>query len=290
MMIDDLVERGRGKRGWTSDAWARGGSGQFDAEWLDPNGVYLPSMIAARVIFFLLMIIGTSGFAQTSVTVRDTGMVRGKNVLPVYVVSGVAKDDTLTVHIAFDPRLIEVGYVVTGNSGCDVRAWKVMNESAQRSVAMVEVVVRDDSAARGEMLRCGIDVLSGPDTVTIVEPVVYRRNGRAEADVTMRSGRISIRNSDPIILQETEYLGPAYPSASRTPVFAFRTSVVADLTFTIFDAGGHARIVEQVPAVPAGRGTYVCASPLFPTLCAGMYVLRMESARGEFWTPFIVLR
>ncbi|MFM8178050.1 MAG: hypothetical protein ACKOAG_02555 [Candidatus Kapaibacterium sp.] len=244
-----------------------------------------------RILFFLLFLV--SGFAvcaQEGVTVRDTSLFRGKNILPVDVRLNVSPGDTLSLHLAFDPRLIEMTGVTAGISVCDVRRWSVMRESEMRSVASIEVVLRGGGTADGEILRCGMDVLSGPDTITVIEPLPLRRNGDTVRGLALTPGRVRILNSTPIILQETEYLGPAYPSASRTPVFSFRTTTPSDLTFTVFDAGGHARIVERLAAVPAGRGTYECGSPLFPTLCAGMYLLRMETVRGAYWTSFIVLR
>lgn len=241
-------------------------------------------------VFLVVTIHGVAVVSQNSMTVRDTALFRGRNTIPVYGMWSVQKGDALTIDVAFDPRFLSIDSVTAVDSVLSTTSWSATGAGSTRAVLRVSVVVNKVVDAERDLLRCVVDVLNGPDTTSYLELLRVERNGKVDSSFALNSSRISIKNSTPIVLKESEFLGPAYPSASRTPVFKYRTIATADVTFTMFDAGGHARIVEQLVAVSAGNHTYECGSPLYSTLCAGLYLLRMETVRGDYWTSFIVLR
>lgn len=289
MRVSHLIQRGLMIRGgiYVELTCVHAGSARV----LSLNGVYLPVMILFRAFVFLVVTIhGVAVVSQNSMTVRDTALFRGRNTIPVYGTWSVQTGDALTLDLAFDPRFLSIDSVTAVDSVLSTTGWSVAGAGFTRAVLRVNVVVNMAVNAERNLLRCVVDVLNGPDTTSYLEILRVERNGKVDSSFALNSGRISIKNFTPIVLKESEFLGPAYPSASRTPVFKYRTIAASDVTFTMFDAGGHARIVEQLVAVPAGNHTYECGSSLYSTLCAGLYLLRMETMRGDYWTSFIVLR
>jgi hypothetical protein len=223
--------------------------------------------------------------AQSYIGMQDTSLTRGLHQLPISAYFQAEAGDSLSLRLGCDPRTLHLSGVERTGASIRVGGWSSEGDSVLR----IGFVLEQAMTVETEILRLAIDVLNSSDSISLLRVLGCEKNGVALSPLSTRDASIRVFNAPPVVLKETEFIGAAFPSASAMPSFSCHISVQGDVVFRVYDVGGRALIEERMQDVRPGSFVFQFSSPLFATLCDGMYTVSMETAAGSYSSPCIIL-
>lgn len=238
-------------------------------------------------ILLLFCVLYLPSSAQNRVSITDTSVVRGLHVLMLRIQGDVMARDTFHVRVMYDRRLLDLREIRCEDSSIQTTSFSVQTLTGNEAECSFSLFVQRTPSNGVVVMNMDVDVLAGSDTITRAEPRECLRNGTVFTS-QYTGGTIHILDA-PIGISRTEYVGPAYPTATSMPTFRYYLALPGTVVFTVYDVVGRVLTEESITTSVGGTQEYKPRSESFLYLCDGPYILRMQTLVGQYSTPFIIM-
>lgn len=252
------------------------------------------------VAFF--SIVSTYAGSNLTITVPDTIVQRAAIFSIPIRVSNFPAGQILSaqVQLSYNPSLFVIRSIFGGVSNifqCSqmkVDTTVAPSEDnclpATRATLTVSCDSLKNNGGDGILFSIGMQALAGSETVGVIDPLKLFINGTSTT-ATVQSGKITIQGGLPIMQIFQDGLLGCYPNPIRgysTITFDYSLADDTNVKFELFSMGG--TLVKEFPEIGGHCGNSTFQYFMDPNISQGLYLMRMSTKNGAFFTFFEYLK
>ena len=171
--------------------------------------------------FVVFLLFGASLQSQSTVAVHDSSLLRGTHEIPLYATLSISSGDSVCVNVHFNPQLLDITGISSSQLSVTQAQYTVEKASLSSALLHLSFLSGGISITNAVLLSLHVELLAGPDSLTVLEPNFLCRNGQAVSGVTFKTGTLHLLDDIPVKPADIEFLGTAFPHPGNDQRFAY---------------------------------------------------------------------